>query len=561
MTSTSYFDPRRCADNGQIGRACDRCGAVWSISAVAVIILCALWLGNQVTLLRAAIPICGFAVAISLYLCRPVIYLQFTLWTWLLVPLVRRIVDWRFGFVDPSVILLTPFLVSLCAIVTPLRRPRRIELSTAGPFLLCLAAVTYGLVVALIRAAFNVRGAAAISEICLSFMNWFTPIVLGMHVHICWRRHELYRHALERVLIWSSLVLGAYGIFQFAAAPAWDCYWLQSLPFGLDVTTFGQPAPFQIRVWSTLNAPAPFALFMVAGLIFTLASGERFRVLFAAPAFVALLLSMVRLAWLGGVLAVLLLALKLPWPALRRLLFGLALLPVCLAPVVFSPQMIQTIKDRAASLIDPHHDESLQDRTAMYENLPGALAGEPAGLGLSYSNRLNGYAIDSGVVSLLMMLGFTGTALFLVGVASILLRSLRHLATTPNPERTTVHCIIVVGFLLESLGGNIFINVTGVLFWLLLGLLSSEVSSNKNLSSGPLLACASSPLITNGAKFDLTHQHTSRELDLTNGPRFANGARRTPSARACNQLERMGSLQSAAAQFHDAGLLLSAAPC
>src|SRR5690606_31985599 len=44
-------------------------------------------------------------------------YVKFVMWLWVLSPLVRRIADFQAGWQNPSLVLLTPYLVtSLCAV-------------------------------------------------------------------------------------------------------------------------------------------------------------------------------------------------------------------------------------------------------------------------------------------------------------------------------------------------------------------------------------------------------------------------------------------------------------
>ncbi|CCH66134.1 Glucose-6-phosphate isomerase [Richelia intracellularis HM01] len=69
-------------------------------------------------IIRPAFPLVTFIVGVFLYWRYPLLYLGFTWWIWFLTPLVRRLVDYRSGWVDPNIILLAPFLVTLITGIT-----------------------------------------------------------------------------------------------------------------------------------------------------------------------------------------------------------------------------------------------------------------------------------------------------------------------------------------------------------------------------------------------------------------------------------------------------------
>ena len=59
------------------------------------------------------------------------------------------------------------------------------------------------------------------------------------------------------------MVMGAYGVWQYMVAPAWDGFWIEST----GLLTFGKPEPRQIRVFSTMHSNGPFAVTMMAALL------------------------------------------------------------------------------------------------------------------------------------------------------------------------------------------------------------------------------------------------------------------------------------------------------
>lgn len=109
----------------------------------------------------------------------------------------------------------------------------------------------------------------------------------------------------------------------------------------------------------------------------------------------------------------------------------------------------------------------------MYQHLTSELLSEPSGLGLSNSNlSLDGFALDSGVLQTVFMLGFAGTAIFgsgiLLACGALTRRRLREGATL-GPEEIAYRAI-VVATLAKLIGENVFVNVGGTIFWICLGL-------------------------------------------------------------------------------------------
>src|ERR1700760_3963682 len=100
-------------------------GGVLFPTICGVAITLALWFAGQGSVLRIELPAMAFGIGLILYVRRPVQYAQYTLWVWFLAPLFRRLVDWRFGFVDPNMVLLAPFLVSGISILSLLPSFRR----------------------------------------------------------------------------------------------------------------------------------------------------------------------------------------------------------------------------------------------------------------------------------------------------------------------------------------------------------------------------------------------------------------------------------------------------
>src|SRR5579862_3551295 len=139
--------------------------------------IAALALAGQATLLRLAIPGAAVFIGVVLYFSRPVRYIEYTLWIWFLAPLVRRLVDWRFGYTEPNMILLAPLLVSAVAGLTLIVPSRRGNGRIPPAFVLCGLAILYGFAVGMIAH----RDKVSPAEMVYGLANWLCPLLFGLH--------------------------------------------------------------------------------------------------------------------------------------------------------------------------------------------------------------------------------------------------------------------------------------------------------------------------------------------------------------------------------------------
>jgi hypothetical protein len=163
------------------------------VAALHAIVLSVLWLAGQGPLLRIAIPALATFLGLILYLRRPILYVQYLLWVWFLAPLARRIVDLRFGWEDPSIILLAPLLVSGIAGLALLRKASAARREIPAGFVLCGVAIFYGFVVGMFL--------HPSAETAYELLNWLCPLLFGLHLCLHWRHYEQYRDAILRTFL------------------------------------------------------------------------------------------------------------------------------------------------------------------------------------------------------------------------------------------------------------------------------------------------------------------------------------------------------------------------
>jgi hypothetical protein len=146
---------------------------------------------------------------------------------------------------------------------------------------------------------------------------------------------------------------------------------------------------------------------------------------------------------------------------------SMGLLVACLLPLLRDPRMANVIGDRMKTFTDLQHDDSFGARMEMYRILTADAVDNPFGYGLKNLEVSHGVGVDSGILAAVFSLGWLGGALFAAGVLSLLLRK------TPGAERdefSQAARAITIAILVQIIGGNVFIGVNGILFWMSVGI-------------------------------------------------------------------------------------------
>jgi hypothetical protein len=203
-------------------------------------------------LMNLAFPPLALLVGLLLYFKRPTTYLGFTLWIWMLTPLIRRMSDFQGGFQAVSILLIAPLAVTAISALSLVRHARQIDARVLLPLFVITAVTVYGF----FRGALNGGLAAA----ALALANWILPVIFAIHVLIMPEAALDKARAMLRAMVFGGAVIGLYGIVQFVLLLPWDSNWMTES----GLASIGAPYPFLVRVFSTLNTPGPFAQFVGA---------------------------------------------------------------------------------------------------------------------------------------------------------------------------------------------------------------------------------------------------------------------------------------------------------
>ena len=254
---------------------------------------------------------------------------------------------------------------------------------------------------------------------------------------------------------------------------------------GLQNGAFGQPAPLEVRVFSTMNAPATFATYLVAGLLFSFAAlveGTRNRrlALFAAPVgILALALTTSRSLWLALIFGVLDLSAALPSRLRVRVVAAVLVTLVAGAFATQLPGINRVVGERFKSFTS---GTSAGARIAGHTDALAKLAAEPLGEGMGSTDadhatdgsddRLGPH--DSTLLEFLYALGGPGTLVYAAGLALALIQIFLRRSPSLSTPTTTATRAILFALFAQSLLTSILVGVPGFLTWTCLGLALSN---------------------------------------------------------------------------------------
>ncbi len=409
---------------------------------------------------------------------RETLYIWIIIAAWAFVPELRRIVDWIVGSGSLPAINLIPLLLMLPLFWQALKRRqygREMNLVLAAWML----AFAYALFVAL--------ASGALFNAFYDLAQFSVPALVGL-----WSINaSLDRRKLFESLTTASLAIGTvvslYGLFQYASPPAWDALWVQNA----GLVSIGTAAPFQLRIFSTLNSPAVLSTFLVFTIIASLhrVTTRRWLLFPLLLCTLALAFSLVRTGYLAVALGTIVYALCCTQ---RRQLIGIGSVFAALVfaaglalPVVFGSDSGATehLTSRLTSLQNVQSDPSAVSRESQTATALHQAFEEPLGQGLGVvgtSAKLTGGAtavLDNGYLSRWLEMGIVGFPAYLIAVFGALFFTVRRWArarrngnAAPEIDLIATSIAVQVAFIGSEVGGDFHNELAGVFFWFMVGL-------------------------------------------------------------------------------------------
>jgi hypothetical protein len=397
----------------------------WAAQAGLCFVTLVLIAAHQGTVLTLAFPVLATMTGLWLYFKSPARYVAFMWWLWFLSPEVRRLADFAKGaFTPTSLIQIAPLAVTMISGLTLLRHYQILAQRRGLPILLILLGLAYAFLVGVIGSG----PLAAIYDLA----NWVYPILIGFHIMANSRRYPEYRDAIVSAFVWGMLIMGAYGIVQFFIMPPWDALWM----LGSQMNSQGDPVPYGVRVFSTMNSSGPFAFAMMGALVFVLAAAQRVRWLAGAVGFISFCLSLVRSTWGGWVIALMIQLVKSSNRVRLRIVFSAIVLAGLCVPLLAVGPVADRLTARLSSMTNLSDDQSYEARNQFYAQFAQTAFTDVSGEGLGATGtstklsndggELGKYGnFDSGVMNIPFVLGWPGTLLYLSGILWLLMRAVR----------------------------------------------------------------------------------------------------------------------------------------
>jgi hypothetical protein len=198
---------------------------------------------------------CGF-VGWFAWRQSPAMHLQAALILFTFAPFVRRVVDLHIGYDQLGLMLIGPLLAILVPVV---HLPRQLEKycvpeHVMWPLGIVAASVVYAGMLSMAQGDWT--NAAS------GMLKWLAPLLYAALLLVSAEREELTKAATS-AFAFILPAAGIYAIHQYVDPSDWDIYWMQFAP----IPSIGQPVPYGVRVFGTMNAPASFATFTATGLL------------------------------------------------------------------------------------------------------------------------------------------------------------------------------------------------------------------------------------------------------------------------------------------------------
>ncbi len=429
----------------------------WSLIFVFLILIISSILLHVSQILQLAFPAGSFIIAVFLYSKYPSLYIGFNWWIWFLSPLVSRIVEYQSGTSggEFKMIILSPYLVSFVCTEYLFRYGPQFVKKDGLPYMLATTSILYAFIVGFLREY-------SLLEIGRGVLMWFPAISIGFYLNMNWRNYPIHMKITQDVFFWATLVMGAYGMYQYAFAPAWDVFWWNNSP-NLQ-SSIGWPEPYMLRVWSTVNTPMVFSVTMITTLTFVFSNYRKFSILAILPGFISFLLSLVRAAWLGWGLTFIGVFIfsnfRVKSFMIRNIFLGL----LFSSPLLFNSNFTDTVLERIQTFLNVGSDGSLLVRQRIYADLLNQIVSEVIGRGMGGAGT-----VDAGLLEPLAILGWIGLAPYVCAIF-LIFYTLNQCLKYRKDSFILASIMSSVGMFSTLSSNNMFILLPSVLFWGISGL-------------------------------------------------------------------------------------------
>jgi hypothetical protein len=410
------------------------------------------------------LPLAGLGIGVYLHRRFPGYYVGFVCWLYFLTPLVRRIIEYKTGVGSASFVMIAPFFACWAGMAIIREHPVIFD-SRLRMWVVVAGALVYGSLIGLLS---NPLGAVA-----QDVFGWSSPMCFALYLFIQRERVEELLDSFRKNMLAGLIIMGGYGLWQFFAVTPWDQYWMEHA----QLTSIGLPEPMEVRVFSTMNTPQPFADYLLCGLLIGLQSRRLVRLIATPLAIVVIALTMSRSAWICGAIGIVLLAAGVRGRQRFRMAGTVLACTVVLLAALQLPAVDEVVTHRVESFSSLKYDGSVNDRIANQQLALNAFQSSPFGLGLGAEGKgrssgptwgvpRDSYVLaDNGIEQVLLSFGWAGSVLYLVGFGAILIAVFRG----PKDGAIIAFRTILIALLIQAPSMGVFPGASGFLLWSAIG--------------------------------------------------------------------------------------------
>jgi hypothetical protein len=422
---------------------------------LVILILVGLHLGK---ILTYAFPGLSLLTGLYLYQRSGIKYICFCWWIIFLSPEVRRIADFYSEWTNPSPVLLAPLLVASISVIAIIKCLPQVYRGNSLPFFLCFASIAYAVIIGLLR--------NPVQEVVLACLNWLSPLLIGFHIFINYSNYPNYRNAILKVFLWGTLVMGVYGVIQYMYVPPWDAFWMDNTRNEVGFNTIGNPIPYEVRVYSTLNSPQPFATVLKAGLVVMFYQISPLSIVASGVGYLSFFLSSARSAWVSWLFTIIVLLIITRGMKQLRMVTSLFFLTISMVVLTTLEPFAGSIQNRIISLKDLQSDVSYTDRLNTLQSSLDSTLYQVVGAGMGAQDRFSG---DHGFLAMLNSMGWIGILPYLIGIAFLFVLLFRNI-TRVRDQFVGLSTAIAFGTFQQMISNLSVAGSSGTVMWTFLGL-------------------------------------------------------------------------------------------
>jgi len=398
-------------------------------------------------------------------------YATFTMF--LVAPELRRIQDLLIGFSSTQIlsvlpyIMLVPFFYATAVDGRLQRLPRWLKIVSW----LWVSGFVYGLV----TAALNGNLASGL----YTFMEFVFPLPMGLWLATEELPPGVAYERFTSFIFRLTTFMSIYGIIQWIFVPPWDAVWINQL-LSQNMLAVGTAHPFELRVFSTLNAPGIFGNFVALVGILALPKLSVKKPWFIAEFITWMLafgMSLVRTGWLMFALgAIVYCLLTRRFKVMASIISVGMLLAIGLSSLDPNNPLVTVLSARFSSMADIQSDSSYNARSGLYAQAIPQIAITPVGVGLGVYGTAskisnNGEMIDSGIIARFLEMGWGGAAMLFAAIFLCSNYSLKQFIIFGNHghyKRRDIFAVLLgtqVALIFLDFSGESHLGLLGMMFW------------------------------------------------------------------------------------------------